>query len=88
MNISRNEQRALHVLALGGRILHERGTDSRKITHVTCVTREGTILSDCDLKTFQALRRKRLIESRAGGPYRISRRGRISVRAQLDNQGG
>ena len=86
MNISRNEQRALHVLALGGCILRERG-DGPKIIAVTCVTREGMILSDCDLTVFNRLRRKRLIESRAGSPYRISKRGRIAVRAQLDNQG-
>ncbi|MGO4682946.1 YjhX family toxin [Hyphomicrobium sp. 2TAF46] len=86
MNISRSEQRALHVLALGGRILHKRG-DSPKITAVTCVTREGMILADCDLTIFNRLRRKRLIESRSGSPYRISKRGLITVRAQLDNQG-
>ena len=87
MNISRPEQRALHVLALGGRIQHERGA-GRKITLATCFTRDGLVLSDCDLTVFQALKRKRLIESHAGGAYRISRRGRVAVRAQLDNQGG
>ena len=86
MNISRNEQRTLHVLALGGRILQERG-DGPKITAVTCVTREGMVLADFDLVVFTRLRRKRLIESRSGSPYRISKRGRIAVRAQLDNQG-
>ncbi|MBR3372284.1 MAG: YjhX family toxin [Rhodobacteraceae bacterium] len=86
MNISRNEQRALHVLALGGHILHARD-DRRKITAVTCVTREGMILSEFSLETFIRLRRKRLVESRSGSPYYISRRGRLSVRAQLDNQG-
>lgn len=86
MNISRNEQRALHVLALGGLILHEREQGS-KVTSVTCVTRDGMILSDFDLTIFNRLRRKRLIESHSGNPYRISKRGRISVRAQLDNQG-
>ncbi|ATN37003.1 hypothetical protein ACO34A_24860 (plasmid) [Rhizobium sp. ACO-34A] len=86
MNISRNEQRALHVLALGGRILHER-EDGKKITTVTCVTRDGLILADFDMKVFNRLRRWRLIESRSGSPYRISQRGRLAVRAQLDNQG-
>lgn len=86
MNISRYEQRALHVLALGGRILHERG-DGAKITAVTCITRDGMILADFDLTVFNRLRQRRLIESRSGSPYRISKRGRTFVRAQLDNQG-
>lgn len=86
MNISQSEQRALHVLALGGFIRHVR-SDGPKITSVTCVTREGMILVDFDLTTFARLRRRRLIESRSGSPYRISKRGRTSVRAQLDNQG-
>ncbi|MFG1294635.1 YjhX family toxin [Xanthobacter variabilis] len=86
MNISRHEQRALHVLALGGGILHARD-DGPKITSVTCVTREGMVLADFDLEVFKRLRRKRLIESRSGRPYRISKRGRTFVRAQLDNQG-
>ncbi len=86
MNISRDEQRALHVLALGGCIRHERG-DGPRITSVTCVTREGMILAEFDLTVFSRLRRKRLIESRSGCPYRISKRGRASVRAQFDNRG-
>lgn len=86
-NISRNEQRALHVLALGGRILHERG-DGPKVTAVLCFTREGLVLSGFDLSVFNRLRRKGLIESRSGSPYRISKRGRIAVRSQPDNQGG
>jgi uncharacterized protein len=85
MNISRHEQRVLHVLALGGRIDHARcGTKTRE---VCCVTRDGLILADCTLPVFQRLRRKRLIASEGGGPYRISRLGRLSVRAQHDNQG-
>ncbi len=85
MNISRNEQRVLHVLALGGYIDHAR--NGRKIEAVLCVTRDGLILSDCTLPVFRRLRQKRLIASEGGGPYRISRLGRLSVRAQLDNQG-
>ena len=70
----------LHVLALGGRIDHSR--NSTKIDEIHCVTRDGLILSDCTLPVFQRLRRKRLIASSGGGPYRITRLGRLSVRAQ------
>lgn len=86
MNISRIEQRVLHVLALGGRIEHQRSVRA-KIDDILCVTRDGLILSDCSLAIFQRLRRKRLIASEGGGPYRISRLGRLSVRAQVNNQG-
>jgi hypothetical protein len=85
MNISRSEQRVLHVLALGGVIRHRR--EGPKVVEVTCVTREGPILADCTPAVFARLRRRGLIESTAGGPYRISRLGRQSVRAQPDNQG-
>lgn len=85
MNISRSEQRVLHVLAQGGHIRHQRGPNGR-ILEVLCFTRDGHVLSDCTLDVFSRLRRKRLIESRESGPYRISDKGRRSVRAQLDNR--
>lgn len=90
MNISRVEQRVLHVLALGGRIEPIREDDmasGRRIEDILCVTRDGAVLADCTLGIFQRLRRKRLIASQGGGPYRISRLGRVSVRAQPDNRG-
>ncbi|MGC9369811.1 MAG: YjhX family toxin [Paracoccaceae bacterium] len=86
MNISKPEQRVLHVLCLGGAIFHERAPNGR-VTEVTCLTRDGHGLADCDLAVFRKLRRKRLIESFGGRPYRISKRGRVAVRAQLDNRG-
>lgn len=85
MNISRLEQRVLHALAQGGVIRHERG-DNGRILRVFCFTRDGFVLSDCTLEIFQRLRRKRLIESRESSPYRISEKGRRSVRAQADNR--
>ncbi|EJW10281.1 hypothetical protein A33M_0218 [Rhodovulum sp. PH10] len=75
----------LHVLAQGGYIRHRR-TDDHRIIDVLCFTRDGHVLADCTLDVFAKLRRKRLIESRASSPYRISDEGRRSVRAQLDNR--
>lgn len=85
MNISKYEQRVLHALAQGGRIVHRRDEDGR-ITHVDCFTREGYVLTDCTLSLFQRLRRRGLIASRGGGPYRATRLGLASVRSQLDNR--
>lgn len=84
MNISRVEQRVLHVLARGGLILHER--EGRRIVAVACVDRDGAILSDCTLAVFDRLRRRRLIESHGSRPYRIALAGRQAVRSQPDNR--
>ncbi len=86
MNISKHEQRVLHALAQGGRIVHRRDPATGKITQVDCFTREGWRLADCRLGVFQRLKRRQLIGSEGGAPYRISRRGLAAVRAQLDNR--
>lgn len=85
MNISKDEQRVLHVLAQGGHIQHYRDEQSGKITVIDCRTREGWLLP-CSIALFKALKRKRLIASSRGGPYRLSHHGRVSVRAQADNR--
>lgn len=85
MNISRDEQRVLHALAQGGIIRHHRDLKGR-ITEVDCVTREGYVFPGCTLEIFAKLRRKRLIESRDSSPYRISEKGRRSVRSQANNR--
>lgn len=84
MNISKTEQRVLHVLALGGRIRHHR--DGRHIVAVDCIDRDGNRLVDCDLTTFERLRRRRFVASRGGAPYVLTELGRRSVRAEFDQR--
>ena len=84
MNISRTEQRVLHALAQGGAIRHERRGDA--IVFAELITREGYALGDFNLDIFARLRKRKLVESHDGRPYRISRAGLGAVRAQLDNR--
>lgn len=85
MNISRSEQRVLHVLAQGG-CIHHRRADNGRIIDILCITRDGHILTDCTNEVFAKLRRKGLIESISSSPYRISQKGRRSVRPQQNNR--
>ena len=85
MNISKPEQRTLHALAQGGHIVlvrDERGA----LIDAHCLTRETWRLADCNLAVFKRLKKRRLIMSRAGGPYRITREGLLCLRAQADNR--
>jgi len=85
VNISKYEQRTLHALAQGGRIIH-RKNDKGDIIEIDCLNRDGWRLDDCTLAIFTKLRRRRFIRSENGGPYRITREGLAAVRAQLDNR--
>jgi uncharacterized protein len=84
MNISKLEQRVLHALAQGGHIRHTR-MDGR-IVEIVCFTRDGYGLADCTMAVFKKLKARGLIESKNGGPYRISFCGRLAVRSQPDNR--
>ncbi|MGX9355768.1 YjhX family toxin [Roseobacteraceae bacterium S113] len=85
LNISKHEQRVLHELALGGSIHHER-CDNGKIRSITCYTRNGHVLLDCTMRVFLRLKKRRLIHSSRGRPYRASREGIKAVRAQLNQR--
>lgn len=85
MNISKPQQRTLHALAQGGRILVERN-EKGALVSAECVTRDGWRLGDCDLAVFKSLKKKRLIASKGGGPYGITREGLLNLRSQLDNR--
>ena len=85
MNISKAEQRTLHALAQGGAIIVEK--DERgKIVVVNCATREGWTLADCTFSVFAKLKKRGLIASSRGAPYRITYEGRVAVRSQPDNR--
>jgi uncharacterized protein YjhX (UPF0386 family) len=85
MDISRAEQRILHLLAQGGRIELVRD-DNRKIEKLSLYTRDGWVFSGLNLETFRKLKRKRAIASASGKPYRITTRGLELVRGELDNR--
>ena len=85
MNIPKPQQRTLHALAQGGRIELERDRNG-DIVAADCVTRDGWVLTDCTVPVFQSLKRKRLIASRDGQPYRITREGLANLRSELDNR--
>jgi uncharacterized protein YjhX (UPF0386 family) len=84
MDISRAEQRILHLLAQGGWIELIRD-DQKKLQEVHCYTREGWRLASLDMAIFRKLKRRRTIASQGGKPYRITRRGLQLVRSQPDN---
>lgn len=84
MDISRAEQRILHLLAQGGHIQFQK--DGKRISRVECFTRDGWRYPDFDVELFRKLKRRKTIISRNGGPYRITKRGLMLVRSQLDNR--
>lgn len=84
MDISRAEQRILHLLAQGGWIEFKR--DNKRIIELRCKTRDGWLFPELDDELFRKLKRRRAIISRNGGPYRITRRGLDLVRSQVDNR--
>ena len=85
MDISRTEQRVLHLLAQGGRI-EVKKNERKRIVTVECLTRDGWRYPGVDLELFRKLKRKRAVASRESGPYRITRRGLELVRPELDNR--
>lgn len=85
MNISRAEQRTLHALAQGGGIVLVRD-ENGSLVRADCFTRDGFRLTDCTLCVWRKLKKKGLIASHGGGPYRVNRDGLARMRSQLDNR--
>ncbi len=85
MDISKAEQRVLHLLAQGGRILPEKDEKGRIFKTMT-VTRDGWYWHGCSLLLFRKLKRRRYIASSNSGPYQITELGLKRVRSQLNNR--
>lgn len=85
MDISRQEQRVLHVLAQGGRIRALK-SEAGKLVGVECINRDGWLMEQCTLPLFKKLRAKKAIASSNGQPYRITRRGLELARSEFDNR--
>lgn len=85
MDISRAEQRILHLLAQGGQIELKKD-EKRRIAEIRCYTRDGWRYPGLDVPLFRKLQRKKAVASSEGGPYRITRKGLALVRSQLDNR--
>ncbi len=85
MNISKREQRVLHVLAQGGSIHVER-MENGKVREVSCFTCDGHVLAECSLKLFDRLKKRRFIKSVNGQPYRATKLGIRSVNPQYNNR--
>ncbi len=85
MDISKAEQRILHVLAQGG-CIELRRDDDGTVEDINCVTRDGWNYAGLSERTFRKLKYRRLISSKGGRPYRITRLGLSRVRSQLDNR--
>ncbi len=85
MDISKDEQRVLHVLAQGGRLMVVK-TPAGRILEVEGITRDGWRMPAIRPRLFRKLKSKKAIASKSGGPYRITRRGLELVRAQPDNR--
>jgi uncharacterized protein YjhX (UPF0386 family) len=85
MDISRTEQRVLHLLAQGGH-LEVKKNERKRIVSVECLTRDGWRFQGIELELFRKLKRKKAVASVNSGPYRITRRGLELVRSELDNR--
>lgn len=85
MDISKAEQRILHVLAQGGCIELLRDDDGM-LEELNCITRDGWYYAGLSEFIFRKLKYRRLISSKSGKPYRITKLGLKRVRSQVDNR--
>ncbi|MBN9346321.1 MAG: hypothetical protein J0I48_08980 [Devosia sp.] len=85
MDISRQEQRVLHMLAQGGVIVPLKDSKGR-IEALELYNRDGWRIPMVEMLLFKKLKRKKAIASQGGAPYRITRRGLELVRSEFDNR--
>ena len=85
LDISREEQRVLHMLAQGGFIKPLKNSKGR-IHALELYNRDGWCMPRFDMLLFKKLKRRHTIASQNSGPYRITRRGLELVRSEVDNR--
>jgi uncharacterized protein YjhX (UPF0386 family) len=85
LDISRQEQRVLHMLAQGGVIVPLKDSKGR-IEALELYNRDGWRIPMVEMLLFKKLKRKKAIASQGGAPYRITRRGLELVRSEFDNR--
>jgi uncharacterized protein YjhX (UPF0386 family) len=85
LDISREEQRVLHMLAQGGCIKPLKDRKGR-IEKLELYNRDGWCMPNFDMHLFKKLKRHHTIASHDSGPYRITRRGLELVRSEVDNR--
>lgn len=77
MNISKSERRALEMLSFGGTVRIEK--NGKRVISADFVNRDGWFLDGYGVSEFDQLRKKKMIASRNGAAYTITKVGVVAL---------